>query len=40
MPLENWYQAAAEVNGKIYVIGGGFPAPMSVLYEYTPSIDR
>jgi hypothetical protein len=31
---------AAEVKGKVYVIGGGFPVPTDVLYEYTPGLDR
>ncbi len=42
MPRNNWEQLAAEVNGRIYVIGGGFPAGsvLDVVYEYNPSADR
>jgi len=42
MPRNNWEQVAAEVNGRIYVIGGGFPAGsvLDVLYQYTPAADR
>jgi len=40
MPQSNWAQVAAEVNGRIFVIGGGFPVPLKVLYEYDPAKDR
>jgi hypothetical protein len=42
MPRNNWEQVAAELDGKIYVIGGGFPAGsvLDVLYEYDPAKDR
>jgi len=42
MPHNNWEQVAAEVDGRIYVIGGGFPAGhvLDVLYQYDPSADR
>ncbi len=42
MPRKNWEQVAAEVNGSIYVIGGGFPAGsvLDVLYRYDPAVDQ
>ena len=42
MPRTNWCQVLAELNGKIYMIGGGFPAPevIRTLYEYDPAADR
>ncbi len=42
MPRNNWEQVAADVGGKIYVIGGGFPAGsvLNVLYAYDPAADQ
>jgi hypothetical protein len=36
MPLNNWCQVAAAAGGRIYVIGGGFPKPIPIVYEYDP----
>jgi len=42
MPRNNWCQVLAELNGRIYMIGGGFPAPDVIrsVYEYNPALDR
>jgi N-acetylneuraminic acid mutarotase len=42
MPRNNWCQVLTDLNGKIYMIGGGFPAPdvIRAVYEYNPAADR
>jgi hypothetical protein len=42
MPRTNWCQVVAEAGGRLYMIGGGFPAPevIRAVYEYNPAVDR
>jgi hypothetical protein len=42
MPRNNWCQVMAELNGKLYMIGGGFPTPevIRTVFEYNPAMDR
>jgi N-acetylneuraminic acid mutarotase len=42
MPRTNWCQVLAERNGKIYMIGGGFPASevIPAVHEYNPALDH
>ena len=41
LPKGNWEQVAAALNGKIYAIGGGYPAGqvLPIVYEYDIAAD-
>jgi hypothetical protein len=42
MPRDNWCQVVADAGGKMYMIGGGFPARnvRATVWEYDPALDK